>query len=202
MSFELNGLIESLQRGVATIPPVVIAIGLLAGPTAALVGYHVIGYRVVGMARRLQLSSHVDVPPLWVCRSCRSVNEVRLSRCYRCGREAASDVEFVFAQPSASPAFFEVPAGSPFAALSAATNQSAGENPGMPVMADSSFSRDPVAVGPGHPVDAPAWPVFPEVEPARLVRSPVHEVEPARLSRSAVPEMEPARRAAMVEPRE
>jgi hypothetical protein len=174
MAPELSGLIESLQRGVATIPPVVIAIVLLAGPTATLVGYHLIGYRVVGMARRLRASSPVGPPPMWVCRGCRSVNELRVSRCYRCGRDAPAEIELVVAQPSPSPAFFEVPAGSPFAALST-TNQMSGEDPGMPVMAGPSSSHEPIAVGPGHPVAAPTWPVFPELEPARLAR---HQVEP------------------------
>lgn len=159
MPIDLSSLVEFLQRGVATVPPVVIAIVLLAGPTAALIGYRMIGYRMMDAARRMQSSGEVEAAPLWLCQDCRSVNELRVSRCYRCGaeRDAAGEIELVVDHPTSPPTFFEVPAGSPFAALSASTSRAAGEGPGTRVIADPSFPRDSIAVGPGGPVDATAW---------------------------------------------
>jgi hypothetical protein len=132
---------------------VAIALALLAGPTAAL-----IVYRLLGVARRMRTSSEVEVAPLWVCQACRSVNELRLSRCYRCGveRDATEEIEVILDQPSGPPATFEFPAGSPFAALGAHADRSSGQGPGTPVMADPSLPRDAIAVGPGLPVVAAA----------------------------------------------
>ena len=151
---DLSALIESLQRGFGQIPPVAIALGLLAGPTAAL-----IVYRLMGAARRVQVSPEVDVAPLWVCHDCRSVNELRLASCYRCGadRDAADEIEVIVDRPAQRPSTFEVPAGSPFAALGA-NAEASGREVGTPVMADRAAVRDAVAVGPGRPVEAPEAP--------------------------------------------
>ena len=42
MPIDLSGFIEAIQQGFGQIPPVAIAIALLAGPTAALIGYRLI----------------------------------------------------------------------------------------------------------------------------------------------------------------
>src|SRR5512140_668323 len=149
---DLSALAEPLQRGLAAIPPIAIALVLLAGPTAAL-----IGYRMVGVARRMQSTMEVQPNPLWVCHDCRSVNELRVSRCYRCGveRVETGEIELVVDQPAIRRAPSEVPAGSPFAA--AATGGSHG--PGVPVMVDRDRSARGVAVGPGPAVDPAAVPV-------------------------------------------
>lgn len=151
MPIDFSSFVESLQRGFGEIPPVAIALALLAGPTAAL-----IGYRLIGVARRIQTSSEVETAPLWVCQDCRSVNELRQSRCYRCGVEhdAADEIEVILDQPLGPPVTYEVPIGSPFAALAAHTDRSSGQGPGRPVMADPSLPRDAIAVGPGRPVEA------------------------------------------------
>jgi hypothetical protein len=149
MPIDLSVITDSLQRGFGQIPPIAIALVLLAGPTAAL-----IGYRLIGVARRMQTSPEVEAAPLWVCHDCRSVNEFRVSRCYRCGteRDAAGELEVIVDQPAARPSTFETPVGSPFAALGAAVNQGTPAS-GVPVMADPSTGRDAVAVGPGRPVE-------------------------------------------------
>jgi hypothetical protein len=151
---DLSAVIESLQRGFEQIPPIAIALGLLAGPTAAL-----IVYRLMGAARRLQTSPEVEVAPLWVCHDCRSVNELRLARCYRCGadRDATYEIEVIVDQPARRPSTFEVPAGSPFAALGASAAAS-GRGPGTPVMGDRAAARDAVAAGPGRAVEVPRAP--------------------------------------------
>ena len=155
MPIELTELVESLQRGLGEIPPVAIALLLLAGPTAVL-----IVYRLFSAARRLPMTAGPEVAPFWVCHDCRSVNELRLSRCYRCGldRDAAEEIEVIVDQPALRPSTFEAPAGSPFAALGGMVDQ-AGHGPGVPVMAEDA-RRSPVPVGPGQPhepsVAAPA----------------------------------------------
>lgn len=158
MPIDLSGFIEAIQRGFGQIPPVAIAIALLAGPTAAL-----IGYRLIGSARRAQASTET-AEALWVCRDCRSVNQLRLSRCYRCGLavDATDEIDVVLDLPTSPQRAFEVPSGSPFAAAGgpikasevgdgpASGDHLASGGPGVPVMADRSALSDPLPVGPGH----------------------------------------------------
>lgn len=149
MPVDLTELIESLQRGLGEIPPVAVALALLAGPTLAL-----IVYRLFSASRRLPIMAGPEVAPFWVCRDCRSVNELRLSRCYRCGtdRDAVEAIEVIVDQPAVRPTTFEAPAGSPFAALGGMVEQ-AGDRPGVAVMAEDAGHR-PVPVGPGQPDQA------------------------------------------------
>jgi hypothetical protein len=140
---DVGAFTESIQRGFGEIPPIVIALALLAGPTVAL-----IGYRLVSVARRMQTSSELEAEPFWVCRDCRSVNVLRHSRCYRCGvdRDSTDDIEIVVDQVATRSRSFDVPAGSPFAAVAAGDLP----HPGVPVMADPAAGVASVAVGPGH----------------------------------------------------
>jgi hypothetical protein len=169
MSIDLNGLVESLQGGLGEIPTVAIVLALLGGPTAAL-----IGYRLIGMARRMRTAPDAEVAPLWVCQDCRSVNELRLSRCYRCGveRDATAEIEVILDQPAGPPAPFEVPAGSPFAAHAAHAAE-VQQRRSVPVMAEPAPRWDSVAVGPGRNAGADAGADVPEPpatdEPAHLV---------------------------------
>jgi hypothetical protein len=149
MPIDLSAISDALARGFGEIPPIAIALVLLAGPTAAL-----IGYRLIGVARRMQTTPEVEAAPLWVCHDCRSVNEFRMSHCYRCGsaREAGGEIEVIVDEPFGRPFPFEAPAGSPFAALGATPDQRE-PRPGVPVMADSSADVGAVAVGPGRSVE-------------------------------------------------
>jgi ribosomal protein L40E len=71
--------ITALQAGLAQVPAVVIVIGLLVGPTLAW-----IGYRTYVMPRAARPTSEGDAL-FWICRDCRSANQVRARRCYHCG---------------------------------------------------------------------------------------------------------------------
>ncbi len=157
MPIDLSGLGESLQHGLGQIPPVAIALALLAGPTAAL-----IGYRLIGAARRLPGSGQIEAAPFWVCHDCRSVNALRLDRCYHCGmgRDTTPEIEVILDAPIGPPATFDVPAGSPFAALGGRTDTTTG-TPGVPVMADADWNTG-VPVGPGRADHAVALPVVAE----------------------------------------
>jgi hypothetical protein len=92
---EFEHWITALRAGVGLVPPVLIAIVLLGGPTAAWLLYRFV---VQPRTRRL---SRLDAAALWVCPNCRSVNELRLSRCYRCdaSRDEA-DLEVIDAHPT------------------------------------------------------------------------------------------------------
>lgn len=155
MPIDLNTLGESLRRGISEIPPVAIALALLGGPTAAL-----IGYRLIGVARRMQTASELEAVPLWVCQTCRSVNQLRQSRCYSCGtaREASGEIEVILDQLAVAPSTFQAPAGSPFAALGSNLDPRSAQGPGTPVMGGASSPRDAIAVGPGRPDEDAAWP--------------------------------------------
>lgn len=150
---DLSSIGDALQRGFGELPPIAIALVLLAGPTVAL-----IGYRLVGVAqRRLQTSEEIEAAPMWVCHDCRSVNQFRDARCYRCGtaREAAGEIEVIVDQPMGRPTTFEAPAGSPFAALGALEQPMAHvPRPGVPVMGDALAATGAVPVGPGRPAEA------------------------------------------------
>lgn len=141
-----TAFIDSLQRGLREVPPIAIALVLLAGPTAAL-----IGYRWVAAGRRIRMANEPAVVPFWVCHDCRSVNELRVLRCYRCGigRDDAEDVEVVVDQPAVRTTPVDVPAGSPFSAV-----VSGRTGAGVPVMADRDRLTPPVAVGPGREPEA------------------------------------------------
>ncbi len=102
MPFDPNGLIESISNGLPRVPSALIAAALLGGPTAI--------WLIVQFTRPRDVPKKVvEVPEtlLWLCTSCRSMNEDRVDRCYRChipreaddipvvvhvGREAASRI--------------------------------------------------------------------------------------------------------------
>ena len=161
MPIDLSGLGEAFQQGFSQIPPLAIALGLLAGPTLAL-----IGYRVVGGARRLPASTSFEAAPFWVCYDCRSINELRAGNCYHCGvaRDAASEVEVILDMPMGAPARFDAPVGSPFAALGRTADAAAttGQGAAVPVMAKASDWSAGVPVGPGTASHSVAVPVVAE----------------------------------------
>lgn len=172
MPIDLGALGDSLQRGFGQIPPIAIALALLAGPTAAL-----IGYRLVSSARRTPVATDVEPSPYWVCQDCRSINELRQTRCYSCGlgRDATPEVEVIIDAPIARPTTFDVPAGSPFAALggNADLGSTGATGPGVPVMADASDWYTGVPVGPGRGEPA-AVPVVAEDGEALLLADAPH----------------------------
>lgn len=181
MPIDLSALGESFRRGMSEIPPIAIALALLAGPTAAL-----IGYRLINTARRLKMTSGVEAAPFWVCHDCRSVNDLRASRCYHCGvgRDATPDIEVILDAPAGRPTTFDVPAGSPFAALGGNVDRGAapGSGPGVPVMADADWNTG-VPVGPGNAAHPAAVPVVAEDGEALLfadapAAEETHEAQP------------------------
>lgn len=78
---DLSEAIESLQNSLDVVPAAIAAIIFLAGPTVAW-----IIYRVVVLPRTSRYTEEGG-GLLWMCVQCRSANEVRDTRCYRCGLE-------------------------------------------------------------------------------------------------------------------
>jgi hypothetical protein len=170
---DLSSIADALQRGFGELPPIAIALGLLAGPTVAF-----IGYRLIGAARGRQSTTEVEAAPLWVCHDCRSVNQFRNERCYRCGaqREAAGEIEVLLDQPASRPSTFEAPAGSPFAARGSLEPPVAHDpGPGIPVMGHALDPTDAVAVGPGRPTEAAPADVPVSGEPRALEEPPASD---------------------------
>lgn len=94
MQIEIGEWLGQLQAGVSVLPPALIAAILLSGPTAAW-----LLYRFVVQPRAIRMASG-DLSALWVCPSCRSVNELRMARCYRCdGRPTEADLELILSDP-------------------------------------------------------------------------------------------------------
>jgi hypothetical protein len=88
--------IESVRVGIGLVPPALIAIVLLGGPTAGW-----LLYRFVVEPRAARGGRAYDGARFWVCPNCRSVNDFRLQRCYRCdARPADEDLEVIDAHPS------------------------------------------------------------------------------------------------------
>ena len=94
MQVDVGHWFMALRAGIGLVPPILIAIVLLGGPTAAW-----LLYRFVVQPRAKRMGS-IDASAMWVCPNCRSVNELRISRCYRCDSPADEDLEVINAQPT------------------------------------------------------------------------------------------------------
>ncbi|MGH2477244.1 MAG: hypothetical protein ACRDIL_18445 [Candidatus Limnocylindrales bacterium] len=95
MEIDIAELIARLESGAGAIPGALIAIILLGGPTLAW-----LLYRLIVEPRRRRLASP-DLSAMWVCAHCRSVNELRMARCYRCNAEPVeADIELIDSDPA------------------------------------------------------------------------------------------------------
>ena len=101
---------EDLRAGIGLVPPALIAIFLLGGPTAIWLLYRFV---VQPHAARLRANNEAhDVPTFWVCPECRSVNNIRRRWCYRCDAEPYEDeLELIEAEPVAPPPLIPVGPG-------------------------------------------------------------------------------------------
>jgi hypothetical protein len=104
---------DSLRAGIGPVPPALIAIVLLGGPTAIWLLYRFV---VQPNASRLRANERAgDVPMFWVCPECRSVNNIRRRWCYSCDAEPYEDelelIEAVPEEPGAPPPLIPVGPG-------------------------------------------------------------------------------------------
>lgn len=160
MPIEPTDAIDTLQRTLSLVPPTILAIVLLGGPTAVWLLYRF----VVQPRTRRYATDGSEL--LWICERCRSANEVRSSRCYRCALERDEIVGAL-----------QVVDGDGIIALAPLDE---GDDPvspaGVPVMATASRSRRSVAVGPGPATVPPAAPTRPDLSVALVgdaVRAPM-----------------------------
>ena len=95
MQVDLEYWISLLRAGIGLVPPVLIAIVLLGGPTAGWLLYRFV------VQPRTRRFGRTDGSSMWVCPNCRSVNELRMRRCYRCDAlPDATDFEVIDPQPA------------------------------------------------------------------------------------------------------
>ena len=97
MQVDIGQLIDTIRAGIGAIPPVIMAIILLGGPTASW-----LLYRFVVQPRTMRMRMRaLDPSAMWVCANCRSVNALRLSRCYRGdARPVKGELEVVETHPA------------------------------------------------------------------------------------------------------
>jgi hypothetical protein len=152
MPFDPQGAIENLERSIGVIPAAFLAIVFLAGPTLAWLLYRFV------VQPRTRRYTEQGVEFLWLCPACKSANEFRIGRCYRCGLEHAAitgdlqviDSEGVIAVAPAEvlpPGRAAVPAGGVDPAVAAAAMAVAP----VATMRAAASDRPLVAVGPGKP---------------------------------------------------
>lgn len=95
MQVDIEYLVNALRAGIGLVPPMLVAIVLLGGPTAGW-----LLYRFVVQPRTRRLRGK-DASAMWVCPSCRSVNELRMARCYRCDAlPDEEELELIDAHPT------------------------------------------------------------------------------------------------------
>lgn len=170
MPIDPNAAFQALQRTVGMIPATVLVIVLLTGPTLIW-----LLYRFVVQPRTSRYAGGGS-DLLWVCSTCRSANDARAARCYRCGLTRVSivgDMEvfdgdgLVILAADEPDAWDEEPWAEEPWAEEDAVDEDAGRAP-VPVMApitaaapgarpaetptvEPSQPRRLVAVGPGRP---------------------------------------------------
>ena len=86
MPVDPSALIEAVMSGLAQVPSAVIAAALIAGPTAI--------WLVARFLNPPDVAKRDDgglEELLWVCQSCRSINELRIANCYRCHRARSGE---------------------------------------------------------------------------------------------------------------
>jgi len=96
MEFDVEEAINVLRAGVSLVPPALIAVILLGGPTAVWLLYIFVVQPVRNRRIRALAGS-----AMWVCPRCRSVNELTNSHCYRCDAvPTEEELEVIDAHPA------------------------------------------------------------------------------------------------------
>ncbi len=137
MDIEIEAWWHSIEAGIGLLPSALIAVALLAGPSAAWLLYR---FAVQPRTSRYRVT---QMGALWICAGCRSANELGSSRCYRCSQEFDdTQLEVIDSVPGGSITILPP-------AVSAVPRHP--DLPTEPRPAIAAAGRDPVAVGPGKP---------------------------------------------------
>ena len=81
IDIEMGAWLQAVEESIGLLPSAIIAAVLLGGPTAGW-----LLYRFVVQPRSTRYRAIDNTSIMWVCSSCKSVNELRSDRCYRCDR--------------------------------------------------------------------------------------------------------------------
>lgn len=140
-----SGLFEALTNGISKLPSALIAAALLGGPTAI--------WLVIRFTNPSDVAKRDEVVLenlLWICASCRSINEDRLSHCYRCHRtRAVESVPLIIDARPRSGAGVGIPVGPGLPGQSQTANTWLGLEPPAPTLpADAAATPDPIVVKP------------------------------------------------------
>ena len=93
MQVDLNGLMDAIVNGISRLPSALVAALLLAGPTA------------IWLIARFTNPPDSGKPAeagetlLWVCESCRSINDHVVDKCYRCHRPRGAESGAIVVEP-------------------------------------------------------------------------------------------------------
>ena len=132
MDIDIDAVVRGLEEGVGLVPSALIAVVLLAGPTTVW-----LLYRFVVQPRTSRYRHGEAGGAMWVCAACRSVNELRTARCYRCDR-TPDEAQLHVIDPDVG---IPLPIGLP----------AASSRTGVPVGPGPAPDRTSVPVGPGRP---------------------------------------------------
>jgi hypothetical protein len=178
MPVDPTGLFDALMAGLSKVPSAIIAAALIAGPTLAwLIA------RFLNPPDPASAESKASEEVLWVCASCRSINDDRAASCYRCHRLRTG-------QPVAPIDEDEPRRTAPGVGVGVAVG------PGRPVLvSDDSWIEVEVARA-SDAVDGDPQPVGPPVpaEPPSLIFEPVILEPQLKASSRPAPLKPPARR--------
>jgi hypothetical protein len=169
MPIDPINILGQIEQAVGLMPAAVLVIVLLTGPTLVWLLYRF----VVQPHTRRYADDSVDV--FWVCEDCRSVNDVRVSKCYLCGLERDMTMAGGVRVLDAGGTVLLAPDAAEPAPIAAAMS--------VPPV-EVSTSRELVAVGPGPAGPSPAT--------AASMASPARKASHSKASRRApVPVMAP-----------
>ena len=99
MQVDIEFWIIALRAGIEAVPTVLIAIVLLGGPTAAWLLYRFVVQPRTMRARARAVAAGGSA--MWVCPTCRSINDLTMARCYRCVATPDEDeLEVIDASPA------------------------------------------------------------------------------------------------------
>lgn len=144
MELPIGDWIELARDGIGLVPPTILAMILLGGPTAGWLLYHFV---IEPRAARMRVFERA---PFWVCTNCRSVNDHRLARCYRCDAEPVEDeLELIDAHPTGPSTVAPVGPGLNFGAPATSTQPGS-----IPILATPSAAAE---TGQGWDSAAEEW---------------------------------------------
>jgi hypothetical protein len=166
MPVDPTALIHAILDGLSKVPPGLFAAVLLGGPTAV---WLIIRFGQPAEGRRHDATAMDEF--LWVCTSCRSINEDARDRCYSCHRSRFGQDQAGLAGPAPTPLTAPRPWIAPGVGVAV--------GPGRPAQPQASGSwLGAEAVGAGRPEIEPSVLTAERGSPAPVLAEPVPDANP------------------------